>query len=458
MMPVAAHSVERVFARMKFHYGEATFNSWLKSLRLQGVEGNQVMMTVPTRFICEWVRSHYLDDITRFWREELPEIVTVEINVRAQDQAQVCVTESHVAALDLPSRATESSTSSEREAISSDLDPRFIFDRFVTGPSNALAAAAAKNLAQSKVPLAGANPLFIHGGVGLGKTHLLHAIAWEIRRNTPHRRVAYLTAERFMFHFIRALRNRDVVPFKEQFRAVDVLLIDDIQFICGKGSTQEEFFHTFNALIDSQRQLVIAGSQPPCALDLEERMRSRLGWGLVADIGAAGYDLRLEILRAKAQKVGCVVPDEVLIFLAQKVTSNIRELEGALNKVVAYAQLTGQAVTLENTHAILQDLLRAHERVLTIEDIQKVVAGHCRIPITDMRSSRRARAVARPRQMAMYLAKKLTPCSLPEIGRRFGGKDHTTVMHAVKKVDALLVQDPAFRQDMEVLTALLSCS
>ena len=292
--------------------------------------------------------------------------------------------------------------------------------------------------------------------MGLGKTHLMHAIAWQIRKKDPNRRVLYLSAEKFMYQFIRALRFKDTMAFKEQFRSVDVLMIDDVQFISGKDSTQEEFFHTFNALVDQNRQVVISADKSPSDLEgMEERLRSRLGWGLVADIHPTTYELRLGILQAKAESMNVQINSKVLEFLAHKITSNVRELEGALNRIVAHAELVGRAITLESTQEVLHDLLRANDRRVTIDEIQKKVAEHYNIRLADMHSARRARAVARPRQVAMYLAKQLTARSLPEIGRKFGGRDHTTVMHAVKKVEELRTSDQSFAEDVELLRRML---
>ena len=300
------------------------------------------------------------------------------------------------------------------------------------------------------------NPLFLYGGVGLGKTHLMHAIAWHIRETRPERRVIYLSAEKFMYQFIRALRYKDTVSFKEQFRSVDVLMIDDVQFIAGKDNTQEEFFHTFNALVDQNHQVIISADKSPNDLEgMEERMKSRLGWGLVADIHPTTYELRLGILQAKAEQLEVPIPQKVLEFLAHKITSNVRELEGALNRIGAYAKLVGRPVTLENTQDVLHDILRANDRRVTIEEIQKRVAEHYNIRLSEMYSARRARAVARPRQVAMYLAKQLTARSLPEIGRKFGGRDHTTVMHAVRKVDELRSTDRGFAEDIDLLRRML---
>ncbi len=296
------------------------------------------------------------------------------------------------------------------------------------------------------------NPLFLYGGVGLGKTHLMHAIAWRVKQRDPGRRIVYLSAEKFMYQFIRALRSKDTMGFKELFRSVDLLMVDDVQFISGKDSTQEEFFHTFNALVDRGRQIVISADRSPSDLNgLEERIRSRLSWGLVADIHPTTYELRLGILQSKAEQVGVDVPARVIEFLASRITSNVRELEGALNRIMHQAGLTGRPVSIEMAQEILKDVLRAADRRVTIEEIQKVVVEHYGIRLADMSSSRRSRAIARPRQVAMYLAKILTPRSLPEIGKRFGNRDHTTVMHAVRQIEKLSAEDRALADDVEQL-------
>ena len=284
----------------------------------------------------------------------------------------------------------------------------------------------------------------------------MHAIGLHIKKQSPERRIIYLSAEKFMYQFVRALRTKDTMAFKEQFRSVDVLMIDDVQFIGGREATQEEFFHTFNALVDSNRQVIISADKSPSDLEgVEERMRSRLGWGLVADIHPTTYELRLGILQAKAEQSSTEIPVKVLEFLAHKITSNVRELEGALNRILAHATLVGRPITLETTQEVLHDLLRANDRRVTIEEIQKRVSAHFNVRIADMHSARRARAVARPRQVAMYLSKQLTSRSLPEIGRKFGGRDHTTVMHAVRKVEELKATDSSFAEDVELLRRML---
>ena len=336
------------------------------------------------------------------------------------------------------------------DGLSSPLDVRFTFDNFIVGKPNELAHAAALRVADSDA--VAFNPLFLYGGVGLGKTHLMHAIAWAIRERTPQRKVLYMSAEKFMYQFVRALRFKDTMSFKEQFRSVDVLMIDDIQFICGKESTQEEFFHTFNALIDQNKQVIVSADKSPSDLeDMKERLRSRLGWGLVADLHPTTYELRLGILEQKREMLKREIPQNILEFLAHKITSNVRELEGALNRIIAHFELTGSSITIEGAQDLLQDLLRANDRRVSVEDIQRKVAEHYNIRLSDMHSPRRARMVARPRQIAMYLAKALTEHSLPEIGRKFGGRDHTTIMHGVRRIEELIVNDSSIREDVELL-------
>lgn len=474
----SAESWERVKGRLKSALGEATFKSWFNSLQYEGSEARQVLFTVSTRFVREWIMAHYAEDILRFWKAEEPSLISVEIRVRSNlskkagennsdsyvEPAKVASSSPLADGMPVEPRHNVAEVSSSARIEASDsslyvgapLDPRFTFENFVVAKPNELAHAAARRVAENEVVMQGCNPLFLYGGVGLGKTHLMHSIAWHIRRTNPERKVIYLSAEKFMYQFIRALRFKEALAFKEQFRSVDVLMIDDVQFISGKDSTQEEFFHTFNALVDQNKQLIISCDRSPSDLEgMEERVRSRLGWGLVADIHATSYELRLGILQSKIEKMqGVDIPPKVIEFLAHKITSNVRELEGALNRVVAHSTLVGRAITLENTHDVLHDLLRANDRHITIEDIQKQVASHYNVKVSDMHSARRSRTVARPRQVAMYLAKKLTNKSLPEIGRRFGGKDHTTVMHAVKRIEDLCKIDNDFAQDIELLTRI----
>ena len=457
----------RVLGRLKEEVGDTAFRTLLSALSVAQVEGGEGVVAAPTRFLRAWVETHYADRLLALWHAEnrtvrrLSIIVAPSLGGASDGETPPAILGDALpgAAPTLAEPATASDIGEDKALLSAPLDPRFTFENFVVGKSNDLAHAAARRVSESciapvrSVPF---NPLFLYGGVGLGKTHLMHAIAWQVRIRAPHRKVIYLSAEKFMYQFIRALRFRSTMDFKDQFRSVDLLMIDDVQFISGKESTQEEFFHTFNALVDQNRQIVISADKSPSDLEgLEERMRSRLGWGLVADIHPTTYELRLGILQAKAERAGVKLPQKLMEFLAHKIVSNVRELEGALNRIFAHMQLVGRDITLESAQDLLHDLLRANERRLTIEEIQKRVAEHFTIKMAEMTSSRRARAVARPRQVAMYLAKQLTPRSLPEIGRKFGGRDHTTVMHAVRKIEELIVGDRALAEDVELLRRML---
>jgi chromosomal replication initiator protein len=439
---------DRVYEDLRAEFGEAVFRSWLKPMTLQAYYHGTLEISVPTRFMKDWIQSHYAQRVLELCAALESEIKRLEIVV----VSSASVSEEEVSAAK-PIKANANELAQMMD-IASPLDPRFTFDTFVVGKSNALAHAAACRVVECNVPF---NPLYIYGGVGLGKTHLMHAIANALREKQPQKTVMYLSAEKFMYQFVRSLRAQDTMSFKEIMRSVDVLMIDDVQFIAGKDSTQEEFFHTFNALVDQNKQIIISADKSPSDIQgIDDRLRSRLSWGLVADIHPSTYELRLGILQAKRAQLNANVPDQVLEFLALKVVSNIRELEGALNRIIAHADLTKAEVTLESTQEVLQDLLRAHDRRITIDEIQRKVAEHYTIRLTDMHSARRARNVARPRQVAMYLAKQLTARSLPEIGRKFGGRDHTTVMHAVRKVEELINEDPSFAQDVDILRRTLT--
>ena len=453
---------KKISGLLRAEIGEAAYRSWLKPMAIRGQQNGTVTMAVPTRFMRDWVMAHYADRLCALWGDENPSVHGIDFIVH-RDGVMPCQPMATVLTIEsppLPPQPAASDATERRETDMNDqslcapLDPRFTFDNFVVGKPNEFAYAAARRVADAvKVSF---NPLFLYSGVGLGKTHLMHAIAWHIRERERNRRVIYLSAEKFMYRFIRALREHNTVDFKEQFRSVDVLMIDDMQFISGKESTQEEFFHTFNTLVDQGRQIVLSADKSPSDLEgIQERLKSRLNNGLVADIHATTYELRLGILQSKAERLGLPIHRKVMEFVAHRITSNVRELEGALNRVVAHAQLIGREINVETAQEVLHDLLRANDRRITIDDIQKQVAAHYNIRIADMSSARRARAVARPRQVAMYLAKQLTSRSLPEIGRKFGGRDHTTVMHAVRKVEELRAQDAAFAEDLELLRRML---
>lgn len=444
---------KKVHASMRQEFGEAIFRSWLKPLTLQAFYHGTMEISVPTRFMRDWIQNHYAGRILEMCQEvgeEIKKLQIVVVQNAIMDNSEDVLSHGQT-----PKTANQNKPETDISEITSPLDERFKFESFVVGKPNALAHAAARRVVESMaVPF---NPLFIYGGVGLGKTHLMHAVAHAMKEHWAEKTVMYLSAEKFMYQFVKALRANNTMGFKEQFRSVDVLMIDDIQFISGKESTQEEFFHTFNALVDQNKQIIISADKSPSDLSgLDERLRSRLAWGLVADIHPTTYELRLGILQSKRAQLQADVPGSVLEFLALKVTSNIRELEGALNRIVAHADVVKQKITLESTQEVLQDLLRAHDRRITIDEIQRKVAEHYNLRLTDMHSARRARSVARPRQVAMYLAKILTARSLPEIGRKFGGRDHTTVMHAVRKIEELARDDPQIEQDVDVIRRALT--
>ena len=445
---------DRVKTRLKHEFGESVFKSWVTPITATSWRNGEVELAVPTRFMRDWISTHYAERIRALWNGENPSVRKVTLKVEAERQAAAAAEKQNGDGRDKYADAAKPQARVPGAELSAPLDPRYVFENFVVGKPNEFAYAAAKRVAESDQ--VSFNPLFLYGGVGLGKTHLMHAIAWEIRNREPQRKVVYLSAEKFMYSFVRALRNQDMVSFKEQFRSVDVLMIDDVQFISGKDSTQEEFFHTFNALVDQGRQIVLSADKSPSNLEeIGDRLRSRLSSGLVADLHPTTFELRLGILDAKAERLGVAVPQKVKEFLAHKITSNVRELEGALTRLVAHVQLVGGALTLEAAQDLLQDLLRAHDRRLSMEEIQKRVSEHFKIRVSDMSSARRSRVVARPRQVAMYLSKQLTQRSLPEIGRAFGGRDHTTVMHAVRKIEELMKLDTAFAEDVELLTRML---
>ena len=388
--PSLAAQWQRVSGQLRDELGESAYQNWLKPLKLNGLDGTEVLLVAPSRFLRDWVLSRYADRIRSLWSAENPRVRSVglkwaPLQIASDDTPPVVAAEPAPMVAGAPQRGPFVPGPYEDEgAHSSPLNPRFRFGTFVIGKPNEFAYAAARRVAESnEMPF---NPLYLYGGVGLGKTHLMHAIAWHIRERDPSRRVLYLSAERFMYQFVRAIRFKDTMLFKEQFRSADVLMIDDVQFICGKDSTQEEFFHTFNALIDHNRQVVISGDRSPSDLDqMEERLRSRLGWGLVADILATTYELRLGILQSKAELTGTPnLPKEVIEFLAHKITSNVRELEMAFNRVTAHAILVGRAITIEMTQEVLRDVLRASDRRVTIEEIQRRVAEHYNIKLSEM--------------------------------------------------------------------------
>jgi chromosomal replication initiator protein len=425
--------------------GRNNYVTWIEPLRFRGLRDGVVHFGVPNTFHGDWVSRNFSDHIRQHLNEAGAPVERVEFSVQRADP---------VAAPAARPRAGE-----DTELPAAPLDARFTFDSFVVGKPNELAHAAARRVAEGGAVTF--NPLFLYGGVGLGKTHLMHAIAHELSARLGENKVLYLSAEKFMYRFVQALRDKQIMGFKELFRSVDVLMVDDVQFIAGKDSTQEEFFHTFNALVDQHKQIVISADRSPGEIKgLEERIRSRLQCGLVVDLHPTDYELRLGVLQQKAvyygsQYRGLVLSPGVLEFLAHRITSNVRVLEGALTRLFAFAGLVGREITLDLAQECLSDILRASDRKVTIDEIQRKVAEHYNVRLADLIGPKRLRTIARPRQVAMYLAKQMTTRSLPEIGRRFGGRDHTTIMHGVRKIEELMTTDSQLVDDIQMLRRLM---
>ncbi|KGJ06983.1 chromosomal replication initiator protein DnaA [Paracoccus sphaerophysae] len=436
--------------------GTNNYVTWLAPLSLRAIEGGAADISCPTRFLSDWVSRHYSRPIIDALSRQGAAVERVSFTVATGRPA----TAIPAAASPAPSAQAARARAPQRDdEMSAPLDARYTFDNFVVGKPNELAHAAARRVAEGG-PVT-FNPLFLYGGVGLGKTHLMHAIACERRARDPEARVLYLSAEQFMYRFVQALRERTVMDFKEMFRTVDLLMVDDVQFIAGKESTQEEFFHTFNALVDQGKQIIISADRAPGEIkDLEDRIKSRLSCGLIVDLHPTDYELRLSILQSKTDQFrqtypGLQLGQGVLEFLAHRITSNVRVLEGALQRLFAFASLMGREIDLDMTQECLADILRASDRKVSVEEIQRKVAEHYNIRLSDLVGPKRVRTLARPRQIAMYLAKQMTSRSLPEIGRRFGGRDHTTIMHGVRKIEELCAEDHGLAEDVQLLRRAL---
>ncbi len=433
--------------------GRNNYKNWIEPLEFSDLKNGVATFLVPTNFMGNWVLRNFGDQIKHQLSKAGEEVSRVEFSVPAGQKPNVAKPAEKPQAK--PETKTAAAAKPASELPGAALDPRFTFDSFVVGKPNELAHAAARRVAEGG-PVT-FNPLFLYGGVGLGKTHLMHAIAWELHKQQPDLRVVYLSAEQFMYRFVQALRDKQMMDFKQLFRSVDVLMVDDVQFIAGKDSTQEEFFHTFNALVDQNKQIIISADRAPVEIkDLEERIKSRLQCGLVVDLHPTDFELRLGVLQKKVEQYrqqypGLVIANGVLEFLAHRISTNVRVLEGALMRLFAFASLVGREITLELTQDCLADILRASDRKVTVEEIQRRVSEHYNIRLSDLIGPKRVRTIARPRQVAMYLAKQLTSRSLPEIGRRFGGRDHTTVMHGVRRIEELKGHDSQIAEDLEML-------
>jgi chromosomal replication initiator protein len=455
---------DRVAQRLRAELGEDLYSSWFARMELEDISSGRLTVSVPTRFLKSWIETHYVSRLHKIGESELGQIDSVQVRVRSNGTAARPLEQPErrpepQAAAPVPATALQQVMAADKPVT---LDPNQTFDTFVVGASNQLAHAAVCRVADAQPgSVVSFNPLFIHAQSGLGKTHLLSAVAHRIRACQPSRKVLVLTAERFMYSFVVALRQRDTISFKDQFQSVDVLLIDDFQFLQGK-TMQQEFCHAFNSLVDSRRQVIVAADVPPAQLDaVDQRMRSRLMGGLVVDIELPDLDLRRRILMGRYEQMlrrdpSVTVPDDVLEFIANRMTGGGRELEGALNRVMAYQQFNQLPVTLDLAAMVLRDMsANPDQSRVKIEDILKVVGRHFNVARTDLLSPRRARTVVVPRQIGMYLAKKLTSRSLPEIGRRFGGRDHSTVLHAVRKIEDQIKTDDKLAREVAMLIRLV---
>lgn len=442
---------------------EQQLNTWIRPLHAIE-EDNGLSLLAPNPFVLNWVKEHFYPQIKRV-AQKISKVddYAVRLNVGSQNK----VAEKRNFSNKIPNSLAEkleqvtsphtqtSKNESPTEAFISNLNPNYTFDKFVEGKSNQLACAAAKQVAET--PGDAYNPFFIYGGVGLGKTHLMHAIGHNMLEKNPNAKIAYLHSERFVSHMIKALQHKMIDDFKQYYRSLDALLIDDIQFFARKNSSQEEFFHTFNTLLEGNRQIILTCDRYPKEIDgLEDRLKSRFGWGLTQAIEPPEFETRVAILHKKAEEHGIVMPDDTAFFIAKRIRSNIRELEGALRRVMATSRFTGSPITTEFAKDALKDLIAQHDKQVTIENIQKTVAEYFKIRISDLLSNRRSRSITRPRQMAMALSKELTNHSLPEIGAAFGGRDHTTVIHACKKIKELREADLKIDEDYKNLYRLLS--
>ncbi len=429
--------------------GARTFDHWLKPMKFDGFDeaSSTVRLELPSHFMADWVREHYSDRLRFAWRATVPSVAEIDISAAAGSSRPALFIVGEEDALP----PTAQLTGTTGDSIGTPLENRYVFSCFVTGASNEVAFNAARMMADTGPPMF--NSLYIHAATGLGKTHLLHAIGHEFMRHQPRSNVLYMSAEKFMYEFVSAMREHDTISFKQKLRSADLLLVDDVQFIAGKEATQEEFFHTINEIVGNGHRLVISADRPPHELGaVDKRIASRLAGGLVTDLRPADLGHRRRIVAHKlAQMPQAEMPADVADFLAQRFSASIRELEGALTRVAAYSLLSKRPIDLAFAQETLADLLRHSQRRITIDEIQRSVCEHYGIRHAEMTSARRAREVARPRQVAMYLAKRLTPRSLPEIGRRFGGRDHTTVIHAIKRIKQLRVDDSELDSDVRSL-------
>jgi len=453
---VSATIWQKCLGLLKEEYPPQQFNTWLRPLQEEPeVEDHTLVLLAPNRFVVDWVKKNFYARIIELVSQisaDAIKLVSIEIGSKANPPT---VAETQEAKASLASSSIKTSSKTADHYKNSYLNKKFVFDSFVEGNSNQLARAASWQVAER--PGDAYNPLFIYGGVGLGKTHLMHAIGNAILKNNPEAKVLYLHSERFVADMVKALQTNSINEFKRFYRSLNALLIDDIQFFAGKDRSQEEFFHTFNALLEGQQQIILTSDRYPKEIEgVEERLKSRFGWGLTVAVEPPELETRVAILISKAELSNIELPYEVAFFIAKRIRSNVRELEGALRRVIANAHFTGKPITIEFVNDALRDLLALQDKLVTIDNIQKTVAEYYKVKVADLLSKRRSRSIARPRQMAMALAKELTNHSLPEIGDQFGGRDHTTVIHACRKVKELVLEGNDFAEDYKNLMRILS--
>ena len=427
---------EQVLARVETKVNRHSFYTWFKPTTYVGENGSTLSVRVPNGLFKDWLKKHYSGVIGEALAELQRQSLVIEFLAQGTDDATVIeLSPDEASVFEAPPPIVGTGPAG--------LNPRYTFDTFIVGSSNQFAHAASRAVAEA--PSRSYNPLFIYGGVGLGKTHLMHAIGHYVLRHDQNLKLTYISSERFMNEMINGVRFDRVLDFRERYRSVDVLLVDDIQFLAGKEGTQTEFFHTFNALYDSQKQIVLSSDRPPHEIPaLEERLRSRFEWGLIADIQSPDLETKIAILKKKAETEAVPLPDDVAIYIAGKIKSNIRELEGSLIRLIAYASLTGAEISLPLAQEVLRNILDHEEKAVTIEMIQKFVADYYNLKLAELKSRNNSKSIAMPRQIAMYLCKSLTHASLPEIGRSFGGKHHSTVIHSIRKVEDMRKKDQAF--------------
>lgn len=453
-------------------FGKNAFDNWIAKISPVSFNGFELSLSVPTRFIKEWVSREYLDGknriidgqkiwikkgIKQIWEESFGELQSINLNIDEQLNTVALNTETSVEIEDkIEDNVVSISKYNNVHALGIDLNPKYTFENFVIGQTNKLAFSIAKKIAEATEVDTDTNPLFLYSGVGLGKTHLLQSIAWHIQENQKDKVVVYLSAERFMYHFVKALREQTIMEFKEKFRSIDVLIIDDIQFIASKKSTQEEFFHTFNTLVDANKQIIMACDKCPRDLEgIDDKLKSRISSGLIVDIYSPDYDLRMQIIKSKSELLGIEIDNEVLEFIAKNINTTVRDIESAIKKLVINHKLCNEEINIANAKNILKDLLKISDEAITIEKIQDVTAKYFNLTVEQVLSTNRQKDIAIARQVAMYLSKKMTTNSFPGIGKKFGGKNHATVIHSINKIEKEIEQNDKLRQDIFNISASL---